>query len=82
MVKDGAVVIDVGFHRLPDPTELKGYKLVADVNFNEVADRAGHITPVPCGVGPMTVSMLLANTIKAACMAAGVSYADLSLVPK
>ena len=61
MVKDGAVVIDVGIHRIPAKNE-KGYKLVGDVDFNEVVHKASYITPVPGGVGPMTIAMLLKNT--------------------
>ena len=62
-VKDGAVVIDVGINRVDDATLPKGYKLVGDVAFAEVAPRCRAITPVPGGVGPMTIAMLMANTI-------------------
>ena len=65
MVKEGAVVIDVGIHRVPADTE-KGYKLVGDVDFEEVVKKASYITPVPGGVGPMTIAMLLKNTLSAA----------------
>ena len=65
MVKEGAVVIDVGIHRLPADNE-KGYRLVGDVDFDEVEKKAGYITPVPGGVGPMTIAMLLKNTLSAA----------------
>ena len=65
MVKPGAVVIDVGINRIPDPAKKSGYRLVGDVHFASVAPRAGKITPVPGGVGPMTVAMLMKNTIKA-----------------
>jgi len=65
MVKEGAVVIDVGIHRIPADTE-KGYKIVGDVDFDEVVKKAGYITPVPGGVGPMTIAMLLKNTLSAA----------------
>lgn len=65
MVKEGAVVIDVGIHRLPANTP-KGYKIVGDVDFDEVVNKAGYITPVPGGVGPMTIAMLLKNTLSAA----------------
>lgn len=65
MVKEGAVVIDVGIHRVPADTE-KGYKLVGDVDFDEVVKKASYITPVPGGVGPMTIAMLLKNTLSAA----------------
>jgi methylenetetrahydrofolate dehydrogenase (NADP+)/methenyltetrahydrofolate cyclohydrolase len=66
MVKPGAVVIDVGINRVPDATRKRGYRIAGDVDFATVSERAGAITPVPGGVGPMTVMMLLANTIKAA----------------
>jgi methylenetetrahydrofolate dehydrogenase (NADP+)/methenyltetrahydrofolate cyclohydrolase len=65
MVKEGAVVIDVGIHRIPADNE-KGYRLVGDVDFEEVVKKAGYITPVPGGVGPMTIAMLLKNTLHAA----------------
>ncbi|RLD39683.1 MAG: bifunctional methylenetetrahydrofolate dehydrogenase/methenyltetrahydrofolate cyclohydrolase FolD [Bacteroidetes bacterium] len=65
MVKDGAVVIDVGIHRIPAKNE-KGYRLVGDVDFDEVVQKASYITPVPGGVGPMTIAMLLKNTFIAA----------------
>jgi methylenetetrahydrofolate dehydrogenase (NADP+)/methenyltetrahydrofolate cyclohydrolase len=62
-VRDGAVVIDVGINRVPDPTAAKGSKLVGDVAFAEVAPKCSAITPVPGGVGPMTIAMLMHNTI-------------------
>ena len=65
-VKPGAVVIDVGVNRVDDPDSEKGYKLVGDVAFDEVSEIASAITPVPGGVGPMTIAMLLTNCIKAA----------------
>ncbi len=65
MVREGVVVIDVGINRVDDPTNNKGYKLVGDVAFDEVAPKCRAITPVPGGVGPMTIAMLMANTIKA-----------------
>lgn len=65
MVKDGAVVIDVGINRVDDPGSERGYRLAGDVAFAEVAEKAGFITPVPGGVGPMTIAMLLKNTLKA-----------------
>ena len=71
MVRTGAVVIDVGINRLPDG------RLVGDVDFEAVKEKASYITPVPGGVGPMTVTMLLVNTIKAAQRAAGVDVSDL-----
>lgn len=64
MVKEGAVVIDVGINRVEDSTRKKGYKLVGDVDFDSVAEKASFITPVPGGVGPMTVTSLLMNTLK------------------
>jgi methylenetetrahydrofolate dehydrogenase (NADP+)/methenyltetrahydrofolate cyclohydrolase len=66
MVKPGAVVIDVGTNRIDDPSSPKGYKLVGDVAFDEVSEVAAAISPSPGGVGPMTITMLLANTLKAA----------------
>ena len=65
MVKEGVVVIDVGIHRIPADNK-KGYKLVGDVDFDEVVKKAGYITPVPGGVGPMTIAMLFKNTLSAA----------------
>ena len=65
MVKPGAVVIDVGVNRVPDSTKKTGYRLVGDVHFAGVAPLASKITPVPGGVGPMTVAMLMKNTVKA-----------------
>ncbi len=66
MVRDGAVVIDVGVNRVADDSTEKGYRLVGDVAFDEAAERASWITPVPGGVGPMTIAMLLRNTVEAA----------------
>lgn len=66
MVKPGATVIDVGVNRIDDPSTEKGYRLVGDAHFDSVAQVAGAITPVPGGVGPMTVAMLMANTVTAA----------------
>jgi len=68
MVKPGATVIDVGINRVDDLEHSRGYRLVGDVAFDEVKEIAGAITPVPGGVGPMTVAMLMKNTIKAARM--------------
>ena len=65
MIKPGAVVIDVGINRLADPSKKSGYRLTGDVNFSEVAPLCSKITPVPGGVGPMTVAMLMQNTVKA-----------------
>ncbi len=66
MVKNGAVVVDVGTNRIEDPTAERGYRVVGDVDFGPVSEKAAAITPVPGGVGPMTIAMLLANTLKAA----------------
>lgn len=65
MVKEGVVVIDVGINRVEDANAKRGYRLVGDVKFDEVAEKASFITPVPGGVGPMTIAMLMQNTIKA-----------------
>ncbi len=65
MVKDDAVIIDVGITRLPDDTTEKGYRIVGDVDFENVSKKASYITPVPGGVGPMTIAMLLKNTLLA-----------------
>ena len=65
MVKPGAVVIDVGINRVPDPSKKTGYRLVGDVAFSTVSPLCSKITPVPGGVGPMTVAMLMQNTVKA-----------------
>ena len=66
MVKPGAVVVDVGIHRIPDETSEKGYRIEGDVDFDEVCKVASRITPVPGGVGPMTIVSLLHNTLLAA----------------
>ena len=66
MIKEGAVVIDVGIHRQQDAEAPRGYRLVGDVDFPSVQEVASWITPVPGGVGPMTITMLMANTIQAA----------------
>lgn len=66
MVKEGAVVIDVGTNRIEDPTHPKGSRLVGDVDFENVKDKTSAITPVPGGVGPMTICMLMANAVTAA----------------
>ena len=65
-VKEGATVIDVGINRVEDASAKRGYRLCGDVAYNEVVEKAGAITPVPGGVGPMTIAMLMKNTIKAA----------------
>lgn len=66
MVKEGAVVVDVGIHRVEDATKKSGFRLVGDVKFDEVAEKCSFITPVPGGVGPMTIVSLLMNTVKSA----------------
>lgn len=71
MVRDGCVVIDVGVNRVPDPSSPKGFRLVGDCDFEAVKEKAAAITPVPGGVGPMTVTMLMMNTIEAAERRAG-----------
>lgn len=65
-IKPGAVIIDVGINRVEDSTKQKGYRLVGDVAYDEAAEVAGAITPVPGGVGPMTIAMLIKNTLRAA----------------
>lgn len=65
MVSEGVVVIDVGINRVNDSSHAKGYKIVGDVDYDEVSKKASFITPVPGGVGPMTIAMLLKNTLKA-----------------
>ncbi|HZK78516.1 MAG TPA: bifunctional methylenetetrahydrofolate dehydrogenase/methenyltetrahydrofolate cyclohydrolase FolD [Gemmatimonadaceae bacterium] len=66
MIRPGAVVIDVGMNRIDDPTSPRGYRLVGDVDFESVSQVASRITPVPGGVGPMTIAMLMSNTVRAA----------------
>ena len=66
MVKEGVVVIDVGINRVDDPSRKRGYRLVGDVDFEAVKEVASAITPVPGGVGPMTIAMLMCNVVKAA----------------
>jgi 5,10-methylene-tetrahydrofolate dehydrogenase/methenyl tetrahydrofolate cyclohydrolase len=70
-IKPGAIIIDVGVNRIEDASGKSGYRLVGDVNFDEAAEVAGAITPVPGGVGPMTIAMLLRNTLRAARLADG-----------
>jgi methylenetetrahydrofolate dehydrogenase (NADP+)/methenyltetrahydrofolate cyclohydrolase len=65
MVKEGVVIIDVGITRLADETNPKGYVITGDVDFENVSKKASYITPVPGGVGPMTIAMLLKNTLLA-----------------
>lgn len=73
MVKQGAVVIDVGVNRVDDPSTEKGYRLVGDVEFEPCVQKTSYITPVPGGVGPMTIAMLMSNTVTAAERLAGVN---------
>ena len=70
MVKPDAVVVDVGINRVDDASRRRGYRLVGDVEFEAVSEKASAITPVPGGVGPMTIAMLLVNTVTAARIAA------------
>jgi len=65
MIREGAVIVDVGINRIDDPSAKKGYRIVGDVHFETCETRASHITPVPGGVGPMTIAMLLTNTTRA-----------------
>ncbi|MBM4248192.1 MAG: bifunctional methylenetetrahydrofolate dehydrogenase/methenyltetrahydrofolate cyclohydrolase FolD [Euryarchaeota archaeon] len=71
MVREGAVVIDVGVNRIPDPSAPKGTRLVGDTDFEAIKEKASAITPVPGGVGPMTITMLMVNTVRAAKAAHG-----------
>ncbi|MEP6937213.1 MAG: bifunctional methylenetetrahydrofolate dehydrogenase/methenyltetrahydrofolate cyclohydrolase FolD [Chthoniobacterales bacterium] len=64
-IREGAVVIDVGINRVEDSSSPRGYRLIGDVAFDEISEKAGAVTPVPGGVGPMTIAMLMANTVKA-----------------
>jgi len=75
MVKPGAVVVDVGINRVVDPTKKQGYRTVGDVKFDEVREVASAISPVPGGVGPMTIALLLKNTVQAAWSAVGLDRA-------
>lgn len=66
MIKEGAVVIDVGVNRIPDSTKKSGFRLIGDCDFDDLKEKASYITPVPGGVGPMTIAMLMYNTLEAA----------------
>ncbi|MBQ7620625.1 MAG: hypothetical protein IJS51_10940, partial [Treponema sp.] len=66
MVKEGAVVIDVGVNRVPDASKKSGFRLAGDVDYEAIKQKASVITPVPGGVGPMTIALLMQNTIEAA----------------
>ncbi len=70
MIKPGAAVIDVGVNRVPDATKKSGFRLVGDVDFENAKEVASYITPVPKGVGPMTIAMLMQNVLEAAQAAA------------
>ncbi len=72
MVREGAAVIDVGVNRVPDASRKSGFRLCGDVDFDAVKEKVAFITPVPKGVGPMTIAMLMQNTLEAACLAFGV----------
>jgi methylenetetrahydrofolate dehydrogenase (NADP+)/methenyltetrahydrofolate cyclohydrolase len=72
-VKEGAVVIDIGINRIADPTRPKGFRITGDVAFQETAPKTKAITPVPGGVGPMTVAMLMVNTVAACQIQTGYS---------
>jgi methylenetetrahydrofolate dehydrogenase (NADP+)/methenyltetrahydrofolate cyclohydrolase len=76
MVKTGAVVIDVGVNRVEDPTKKRGYRLIGDTDYEDLLGIASAITPVPGGVGPMTITMLMYNTLKSATMASGMDFVD------
>ncbi len=80
MVKEGAVVIDVGMNRVPDSSKKSGYALKGDVDFEAVEPKTSAITPVPGGVGPMTIAMLMENTVIAACDIKGIDVHELELV--
>ena len=71
MVKPGAVVIDVGINRIPDASAAKGYRIAGDVDFEQVSRKASAITPVPGGVGPMTIAILMRNAIRGFYLAKG-----------
>ena len=77
MIKEGAVVIDVGMNRVPDSSKKSGYALKGDVDFDAVAPKTSAITPVPGGVGPMTIAMLMENTVIAACDIKGIEASEL-----
>ncbi len=81
MVKEGAVVIDVGINRVPDSTKKTGFALKGDVDYDAVSPKASAITPVPGGVGPMTIAMLMENTLIAACRREGIEPEDLGCCP-
>ncbi|MEI8093987.1 MAG: bifunctional methylenetetrahydrofolate dehydrogenase/methenyltetrahydrofolate cyclohydrolase FolD [Spirochaetales bacterium] len=71
MIREGACVIDVGVNRVPDSSRASGFRLVGDTDYEPIAQKASFVTPVPGGVGPMTITMLMANTVRAACLRRG-----------
>ncbi len=77
MVKEGSVIIDVGMSRIPDSSKKSGYRLCGDADYENIVTKAAAITPVPGGVGPMTVAMLMENTIIAACLNRGIEVSTL-----
>ncbi len=79
MVKNGAVVIDVGINRIEDPSKKSGYRLTGDADYEGVSEKASAITPVPGGVGPMTIASLLENTLTAACVLRGIDMNELKI---
>jgi methylenetetrahydrofolate dehydrogenase (NADP+)/methenyltetrahydrofolate cyclohydrolase len=76
MVKPGAVVVDVGVNRVPDASKASGFALVGDTEYAGIAEKASFVTPVPGGVGPMTITMLLHNTVLAACRKHGIAFPE------
>ncbi len=76
MVKDGVVVIDVGINRVPDASKKSGFALKGDVDYEGISEKASAMTPVPGGVGPMTIAMLMENTLTAACWREGIDLSD------
>jgi methylenetetrahydrofolate dehydrogenase (NADP+)/methenyltetrahydrofolate cyclohydrolase len=74
MVRPGACVIDVGVNRVEDAAKASGFRLVGDIDYEPIAEKAAFVTPVPGGVGPMTITMLLHNTVQAACLRHGVPF--------
>jgi methylenetetrahydrofolate dehydrogenase (NADP+)/methenyltetrahydrofolate cyclohydrolase len=71
MIRPGSCVIDVGVNRVPDASKASGYRLVGDTDYQPIAEKAAFVTPVPGGVGPMTITMLMVNTVRAACLRRG-----------
>lgn len=73
MIREGSIIVDVGINRIDDPEQEKGYRLTGDVHFESCEKKAAYITPVPGGVGPMTIAMLLSNTMKSCRMLSGIA---------